>query len=155
MGQPCEFQVVGNAKKNELANNKKMDRSNVGRAAAALPEGIEIPELTPRRHDVGDTEGIRSHLAQHGFVAIKDVASAAELEHARSLLWSHLGEHGWVEGEPRTYTDAAWAAGSNRQGVQGAHLNPLGLSAFLNPLGLFLRTFMPFVWRFLSAFLPA
>ena len=28
-------------------------------------------------------------------------------------------------------------AGRNRQGVQGAHLNPLGL--FLNPLGLFLR----------------
>jgi hypothetical protein len=32
-------------------------------------------------------------------------------------------------------------AGSNRSGVQGAHLNPLGL--FLNPLGLFLRTSIP------------
>ena len=30
--------------------------------------------------------------------------------------------------------------------VQGAHLNPLGL---------FLRTFIPFIWRILSAFLPA
>ena len=44
-------------------------------------------------------------------------------------------------------------AGSNRQGVQGAHLNPLGL--FLNPLGLFLRTSIPFIWSILSAFLRA
>ena len=46
-----------------------------------------------------------------------------------------------------------WAPGRSRWGVQGAHLNPLGL--FLNPLGLFLRTSIPFVWRFMSAFLPA
>ena len=36
-------------------------------------------------------------------------------------------------------------------GVQGAHLNPLGL--FLDPLDLFLRTSIPFIWRVLSAFL--
>ena len=38
-------------------------------------------------------------------------------------------------------------------GVQGAHLNPLGL--FLNPLGIFLLTSIPFIWRNLSAFLRA
>jgi hypothetical protein len=38
------------------------------------------------------------------------------------------------------------ASGGNRYGVQGAHLNPLGL---------FLRTSIPFRWRVLSAFLPA
>ena len=32
-------------------------------------------------------------------------------------------------------------------------MDPLGL--FLNPLGLFLRTAIPFIWRILSAFLPA
>ena len=32
-------------------------------------------------------------------------------------------------------------------------MNPVGL--FLNPLGLFLRTSIPFMWRVLSAFLPA
>jgi hypothetical protein len=32
-------------------------------------------------------------------------------------------------------------------------LNPLGL--FLEPLGLFLHTSIPFIWRILSAFLPA
>jgi hypothetical protein len=40
-------------------------------------------------------------------------------------------------------TERPWLAGRNRQGVQGAHLNPLGL--FLNPLGLFLRTSIPFI----------
>jgi hypothetical protein len=35
--------------------------------------------------------------------------------------------------------------GSNRQGAQGAHLNPLGL--LLKPLGLFLRTSIPFIRR--------
>ena len=37
-------------------------------------------------------------------------------------------------------------AGRNKYGVQGAHLNPLGL---------FLRIFMPFIWRILSACRPA
>jgi hypothetical protein len=37
-------------------------------------------------------------------------------------------------------------AGRNKYGVQGAHFNPLGL---------FLRTFMPFIWRILSACRPA
>ena len=37
--------------------------------------------------------------------------------------------------------------------AQGAHLNPPGL--FLTPLGLFLRTFRPFIWFVMSAFLPA
>jgi hypothetical protein len=43
--------------------------------------------------------------------------------------------------------------GSNREGAQGARLNPLGL--LLNPLGLFLRTSIPFIWRILSSFLHA
>jgi myosin-1 len=43
--------------------------------------------------------------------------------------------------------------GRNRNGVQGAHLNPLG--HFLNPLGLFLRTSILFIRRIMSAFLPA
>jgi hypothetical protein len=46
-----------------------------------------------------------------------------------------------------------YQSGSNRWGVQGAHLNPL--DHFLNPLGLFLRTFILFIWRILSAFLRA
>ena len=38
-------------------------------------------------------------------------------------------------------------------GGSGGSLEPLGF--FLNPLGLFLRTSIPFIWRILSAFLPA
>jgi hypothetical protein len=67
--------------------------------------------------------------------------------------WSAYGECSspCVGGEQiRTYFQSQ--AGRNRQGVQGAHLNPLGL--FLNPLGLFLRASVPFIWHILSAFLP-
>jgi hypothetical protein len=43
-------------------------------------------------------------------------------------------------------TTAGWTGlkqgETDRRGVQGAHLNPLGF--FLNPLGLFLRTSIPF-----------
>ena len=91
--------IVGEAKKKEIATNRRMDRTNVGGAADAPPPGIEIPELQPTRFDVEDAEGIRAHLKDYGFVAIKDVAGEAELEHARGLLWSHLGEHGWIEGQ--------------------------------------------------------
>ena len=41
---------------------------------------------------------------------------------------------------------AGATAGRNRSGVQGS---------YLNPLGLFSRTSTPFIWRILSAFLPA
>jgi hypothetical protein len=55
------------------------------------------------------------------------------------------------------YSDSAgvvaFYSGRNRQGVQGAHLNPL--TSFLNPLGIFLRASIPFVWCILSAFLRA
>ena len=44
-------------------------------------------------------------------------------------------------------------AGEKQIGVQGAHVNPL--ASFLNPLGLFLRTSMPCIWRILSTFLRA
>jgi hypothetical protein len=59
---------------------------------------------------------------------------------------------GFLYDSQQDWTDAwaAYHAGSNRQGVQGAHSNPLGL--FLNPLGLCLRTSIPFIWRVLSAF---
>ena len=43
--------------------------------------------------------------------------------------------------------------GATDRGFRGAHLNPL--DHFFNPLGLFLRTSVPFVWRVLSAFPPA
>jgi isopenicillin N synthase-like dioxygenase len=45
---------------------------------------------------------------------------------------------------------AKYPPGSNRQGVQGAHW-----ASFLNPMGLFLRTSIPCVWRILSVILPA
>jgi hypothetical protein len=62
-----------------------------------------------------------------------------------------------LTGEGRGFSSGADLAGAgpgrNRSGVQRAHLNPLGL--FLTHRGLFLRTSIPFIWRVLSAFLPA
>jgi hypothetical protein len=43
-------------------------------------------------------------------------------------------------------------SGEQRIGGPGGALEPPWAS-FLNPLGLFLRTFIPFIWRVLSAFL--
>ena len=43
--------------------------------------------------------------------------------------------------------------GEQQIGGSGGSLEPW--ASFLNPLGLFLRTSIPFVWRFLSAFLRA
>ena len=42
--------------------------------------------------------------------------------------------------------------GEGDTGAQAAHLSPLGL--FLSPLGFFLRTPMPFIWRTRSFFPP-
>jgi hypothetical protein len=66
----------------------------------------------------------------------------------RAMGKAGIGWCGWnfKYGNQRT-------TGRNIQGVQGAHLNPLGL--FLTHLGLFLRTSTPFIWRVLSAFSPA
>ena len=47
-------------------------------------------------------------------------------------------------GSPRGQV-GRYAAGRNRYGVQGVHLNPLGLFLNYNPLGLFLRTSILFV----------
>jgi hypothetical protein len=65
-----------------------------------------------------------------------------------------VGERGRIlcEGHSSTAT-IRFTPGRNRYGVQGAHLDPRGL--FLNHLGLFLRTSIPFIWRILSAFLHA
>ena len=43
-------------------------------------------------------------------------------------------------------TEARYESGRKRQGLRGPHLTPLGL---------FLRTYILFTWRILSAFLPA
>ena len=83
--------------------------------ATSSPSSARTEDLGHARHAVVLTKpqgsaGLRA--SKYGYVAIKDVAGQTELEHARSLLWSHLGEHGWIEGQPRSYTDAAYQAKS-------------------------------------------
>jgi hypothetical protein len=55
----------------------------------------------------------------------------------------------------RTNRATAGVASREQQiGGSGGSLEPPRAS-LLNPLGLFLRTCIPFAWRFQSAFLPA
>jgi hypothetical protein len=43
------------------------------------------------------------------YAVIKDAATPAELEHARSLLWADLqATHSWDRNDPRTWTDASF-----------------------------------------------
>jgi len=46
------------------------------------------------------------HLDKHGFVVIKGVVDAQQLEKAEQLLWDFLSEHaGWQRGQPDTWSD--------------------------------------------------
>lgn len=91
------------------AGQRRLHRGNIGVAAPSLPPGVtDIPELRPHRFDASDRDGMIAHLREHGYVCVKQVASQDQLEHARRLLWQHLRSHGWIENEPRTYTDDAW-----------------------------------------------
>lgn len=93
------------------AGQRRLHRGNVG-VASSPPPGVEIPELRPHRFDLTDKDGVRAHLRRHGFVCVKQAATESQLQHARRLLWQHLGLHGWVEGQPLTYTDKAYEEGS-------------------------------------------
>ena len=82
---------------------------------------MDIPELTPQRLDVSDREGLRAHLAQHGYAVVKEAARPHELEKARELFWSWLEEthytkdgsasFGWDRNDPTTWTDASLSEG--------------------------------------------
>jgi hypothetical protein len=72
--------------------------------------------LKPARLDVGDTAAIRASLEEHGYACIRQVASAAQLFHARALLWEHLEgrdtpsmrqprPRGWKRGKPTTWVE--------------------------------------------------
>ena len=60
------------------------------------------------------------------------------------LLYFLRGSLPWMGLKAQTKREK-YDTGSNRYGVQGAHLNPLGL---------FLHTSTPFIWCILSDFLP-
>jgi hypothetical protein len=81
-----------------------------------MPDAVQVPEFTPVRLDVADTVAIKNSLDEHGYACIKDVASEAELEEARDLLWEHLEGRdtplmrqarpvGWKRGQPTTWIE--------------------------------------------------
>ena len=89
---------------------------------------------------------------QYGPASAQCDGSALQIEYGRLVGDGCTGSTETAD-ESCTLTCDAGSNSQGVQGVQGAHLNPLGL--FLNPLGLFLRTSIPFIWHILIAFLPA
>ena len=77
-----------------------------------------VPEFAPERLDVDDPAAIKHSLEVHGYACIKEVASAAELEEVRDLLWEHLEGRetplmrqsrpvGWKRGAPMHWAGTA------------------------------------------------
>lgn len=78
-----------------------------------------VPEFAPERIDVNDVAAIRASLdLVHGYAwaCIKEVASEAELQTARDMLWEHLEGRsepnmrqtrpvGWKRGVPTTWLE--------------------------------------------------
>ena len=75
-----------------------------------------VPEFAPERIDVDDVAAIRASLDVHGYACIKEVASEAELQTARDMLWEHLEGRsepsmrqtrpvGWKRGVPTTWLE--------------------------------------------------
>ena len=84
---------------------------------------MEVTELVPVRLHQTDTVAIKASLADHGYAVIKDAATPAQLEHARSLLWNDLQEtHGWEKGNPRTWKDDSFdnPSGGTTRGLEHA-----------------------------------
>eukprot|EP01052_Picozoa_sp_SAG31_P000064 SAG31_NODE_2_length_46263_cov_45.908043_34_plen_203_part_00 len=84
----------------------------------------QATQLEPQRFAVGDAAGIRKSLRQNGYAVVSNAATPPELRQARSLLWEHLEQqHGWLRGQPKTWTDAAYE--EPRQGGHGLGGNPV------------------------------
>ena len=77
---------------------------------------MEIPEVAPARIDADDSVAIRASLEEHGYACVRAAVTAAELDHARDLLWDFLEGRetpemtqrrpvGWKRGSPTTWTE--------------------------------------------------
>ena len=78
-----------------------------------------VPELTPTRFELSDTEGLSSHLDEHGYVCVRQAVSPEQLDRARELLWQHLEGKGsvqyeglrWDRSDPSTWCDFGHGVG--------------------------------------------
>jgi hypothetical protein len=130
----------------------------VGSEDSPLGSWVNYQRISKRKLDRGEPSGGMTAervatLTANGFVWDK---YKHEQEEQLARLAAYKAAHGdcnvprdWAE-DPRL---ADWVdmqrrfkPGRKRWGLQGAHLNPLGL---------FSRASIPFIWRMLSAFLPA
>uniref|UniRef100_A0A7S3EZG5 Phytanoyl-CoA dioxygenase n=1 Tax=Haptolina ericina TaxID=156174 RepID=A0A7S3EZG5_9EUKA len=74
------------------------------RAESLMPAALDC-SACPRFN--ATDPAMLAHLEQHGFAIVREVASAAEVAHAKSLLWEFLEEQaGMQRADARTWTNA-------------------------------------------------
>lgn len=76
------------------------------------------------RFDVADKSAFVDYLKANGFVVIRGVASADEVEHAKGLLWKYLQENSYMrKDDPSTWTNKNFKTGGDAQsGILGGYI---------------------------------
>lgn len=71
---------------------------------------VSQPTARPSERFAVDDPRLLDHLAEHGYVIVRDVADAAQVAHAHDLLWSHLEGLGTGidRRSPATWDDERW-----------------------------------------------
>jgi len=131
------MELAGSLKGTPSLELEARARRLAAQAAAAPPRLSQEEELALLDHspDVRfevDVPAWLEHLDKEGYVVLAAVASSAEVEQAKHLLWTCLAKVGWRRGAPDTWTDERMdrnGVGSVRNGiVSGAGI---GHSEFL------------------------
>ena len=120
---------------------------------------MEVPELTPRRFDVSDAEGLHAHMVEHGYAVVKEAARPAELEMARQLFWDWLQEphytkdgqvtFGWNKDDPTTWGDESLGEGHKLE--EGRVMGVCGAATHC-PAFWFVRTLPGIIGGFAAAY---
>jgi hypothetical protein len=125
------------------------DPQSFGSSGANLKDILVGHHVDIPKHGQGI---VKDYKSKKGHTIYLSTGETVVLDLTKKKLKFRVQSEGFLIDRVRKAMET-WEPGSNRSGVQGAHLNPLDL--FLNPLGLFLCTSIPFIWRILSAFLRA
>lgn len=91
---------------------KAAERRKQEAAVAEIENPVAIESVDPLmecppsdRFDVGDPRAM-AYLEEHGYVVMKSVANAEQLQHAEQLIFRFMGEHaGWKQNDPDSWTD--------------------------------------------------
>jgi hypothetical protein len=119
-----------------------------------------VPELIPRRFDVGDTEALHAHMLEHGYAVVKEAARPADLARARELFWDWLEQthytkdghatFGWDRHDPATWRDESLGEGHQLE-PEGRTMGICGAATHC-PAFWFVRTLPGIIGGFAAAY---